>query len=440
VTNPHSTVRPRALPATLALLLLLTLLLSACSLGSTSVTGGATTGSSTGETPDDNGSGQGENSYSPYQMRVAYGVESLYKKGMTGKGQTVVLIESFGSPTLQRDVDVFSQKFNLPKITVKQLAPLGTKPFDPTNNDMVGWAYETTEDVEIIHAMAPDAGIVVLSSPVAETEGVTGFPEFLKLMQYARDNKLGSVVSQSYGASEISLNDDAGKQLVATFNDFYQKTTTENKITFFASSGDGGASDYASAQDFEDHQLANERTTSFPHDSPWVTSVGGTLLTIRGSSVSETAWQDSGGGFSQFFSTPSYQQQLSSATQTQFQNRRGVPDVASSADVDHGMAMYVFGRWAIANGTSAGSPLWAALTAIADQMAGHPLGFINPAIYKIGASDKATQDFRDITKGNNNQLEVGVQGYPAVAGWDPVTGFGSPIADKLLPDLIAATS
>jgi subtilase family serine protease len=438
VTYPRFTQRSR-LAAVMLALLLLSLVLSSCGL-STGITGGSTTGGSTSDTPDDNGSGMGVNVYSPYQMRVAYGVESLYKKGMTGKGQTVVIINSFGSPTLQKDLDVFSDKFNLPKTTVKVLAPLGTKPFDSSDDDMSGWAVETTLDVEMVHAMAPGANITLLTSPVSETEGVQGFPEFLKLMQYARDNNLGSVVSQSYGASEISLDDAAGRQLVAQMSDFYQQATTQNKMTFFAASGDGGASDYASAEDWAKHVLANERTTSFPHDVPWITSVGGTVLTIRGSSASETAWQDSGGGFSQFFSTPSYQSQLPDATKAQFQGRRGVPDVSASADPGHGLAIYLFGRWTVVGGTSAASPLWAGLTAVGNQMAGRPLGFINPALYKIGASDKAKTDFRDITTGNNNQPEVGVDGFPAVAGWDPVTGFGSPIADKLLPDLIAATS
>ena len=438
MTYPRFTQRSRLAAVTLALLLL-SLVLSSCGL-STRITGGSTTGGSTSDTPDDNGSGLGVNVYSPYQMRVAYGVESLYKKGMTGKGQTVVIIDSFGSPTLQKDLDVFSDKFNLPKTTVKVLAPLGTKPFDSSDDDMTGWAVETTLDVEMVHALAPGANITLLTSPVSETEGVQGFPEFLQLMQYARDNSLGSVVSQSYGASEISLDDTAGRALVAQMSDFYQQATTQNKMTFFASSGDGGASDYADAEDAANHVLANERTTSFPHAVPWVTSVGGTVLTIRGSAASETAWQDSGGGFSEFFSMPSYQAQLPDATEAQFQGRRGVPDVSASADPGHGLAIYVNGHWTVVGGTSAASPLWAGLIAVGNQMAGRPLGFINPALYKIGASDKAKTDFRDITTGNNNQPEVGVDGFPAVAGWDPVTGLGSPIADKLLPDLIAATS
>ena len=111
----------------------------------------------------------------PYQFRVAYGVEALTEKGFTGKGQTVVDIVSFGSPTLQQDMDVFDKQFGLPPINIQIINPLGTKPFDPTNKDMVGWAGETTLDVQIIHAIAPDAGIVVLTSPVSETEGIIGF-------------------------------------------------------------------------------------------------------------------------------------------------------------------------------------------------------------------------------------------------------------------------
>jgi hypothetical protein len=78
--------------------------------------------------------------------------------------------------------------------------------------------------------------------------------------------------------------------------------------------------------------------------------------------------------------------------------------------------------------------------AIADQMAGHPLGFINPTLYKLAASSDYTRDFNDITTGENSvdYNGVNVKGYPAVTGWDPVTGLGTPVLDKLLPDLIAA--
>ncbi|HEY6286898.1 MAG TPA: S53 family peptidase [Ktedonobacteraceae bacterium] len=352
-------------------------------------------------------------------------------------------IVSYGSPTLQQDMDTFDQQFGLPPITIKVLSPLGTIPVDhPATKDLAGWAGETTLDVQIMHAIAPDAGIVVLTSPVNETEGTIGLPQFLQLEQYAISNHLGNIISQSFGASEVTLNNAAGKQEVQTWDAFFKQATTQQGITFFASSGDNGATDY---KDLQATQLSPNPTTSFPTDDPWVTSVGGTSLNRDGTAFQETAWNSnggaSGGGFSSFFPKPSYQQNLPSSVQNQPNNRRGVPDVAGDANPSTGLAFYNSSiGWDLAGGTSASAPLWAAFMAIANQMAGHPLGFINPTLYKLAASNAYTQDFHDITIGNNNVNHdgVSVQGYPAVTGWDPVTGLGTPVLDKLLPDLIAS--
>jgi len=141
--------------------------------------------------------------YTPYQLQIAYGVESLIKQGFTGKGQTVVDIVSFGSPTLQQDMDAFDRRFGLPDITLQIISPLGTKPFNPSNKDMAGWAGETTLDVQLIHAIAPDAGIVVLTSPISESEGTISLPEFLQFEQYAVDHHFGNFVSNRSRASEV---------------------------------------------------------------------------------------------------------------------------------------------------------------------------------------------------------------------------------------------
>jgi len=375
----------------------------------------------------------------PYDLRVAYGVQSLIERGFTGKGQTIVDIVSYGSPTLQRDMDIFDRQFDLPPITIKVLSPIGTVPFNPRGKDMLGWAEETTLDVQIIHAIAPDAGIVVLTSPVDETEGTIGLPEFRRLEQYAVTNHLGNIISQSFGASEVTLKDAAGQQEIQKWDAFFKQATTNEGITFFASSGDGGATDYA---DLQATKLSPTPTTSFPTDDPWITSVGGTTLHHKGTGFQEVAWSMSGGGFSSFFATPSYQQTLPDSVQKLLNQRRGVPDVSGDADPSTGLAFYSGGEWNLAGGTSASAPLWAAFMAIANQMAGHPLGFINPALYKLAASDNYVQDFHDITDGNNSVYRDGVhvQGYPAVQGWDPVTGLGTPIAEKLLPDLIATVN
>ena len=376
--------------------------------------------------------------FTPHQLRVAYGVESLIEHGFTGKGQTVVDIVSFGSPTLQQDMDVFDQEYGLPPITIQVISPLDAtvKKYDPRHDEQ-GWAGETELDVQIIHALAPDAGIVVLTSPVAETEGTIGLPEFRQLVQYTIDHHLGSIVSQSWGASEVTLKDAAGQAEIQKWDALFKQATTQQGITFFSSSGDNGATDY---EDLQGRQLSPTATTSFATDDPWVTSVGGTSIRRTGTTVSETAWPDSGGCFSTFFPMPDYQKTLPASVQSQFKNRRGVPDVSAAADPETGLAFYFQGGWNLTGGTSASAPLWAGLMAIANQKAGRPLGFINPGLYKLAASSTYTQDFRDITVGNNseNKQGVNVQGYSAGPGWDPVTGLGSPIAEKLIPDLIAA--
>ncbi len=284
------------------------------------------------------------NCQSPRSMRVAYGVESLMQHGFTGKGQTVVDIVSFGSPTLQADMDVFDRNFYLPPITIKVLAPLGTVPFDPASKDMNGWAGETELDVQVIHAIAPDANIVVLTSPVSETEGTIGLPEFLKLEQYAVNNHLGTIISQSWGASEVTLKDSAGQQEIQKWDAFFKQATTTQGMTFFGSSGDNGSTDFA---DLKATILSKQPTTSFPTDDPWVTSVGGTSLSRAGNtSFQETAWNNqfgaSGGGYSTFFSRPVYQGVKSTPM-------RGVPDVSGDADPLTGLAIYS-GGWQLGGG------------------------------------------------------------------------------------------
>ena len=375
--------------------------------------------------------------FTPHAMRVAYGVEPLIQKGFTGKGQTVIDIVSFGSPTLQTDVDAFSKQFGLPQVNIKIIAPLNVKEYDP-NGDKNGWIGETTLDVEMIHAMAPDAGIVVLVSPVAETEGTIGLPEFRQLTQYAIDHHLGTIVTNSWGASEATLQNTAGQQEIQKWNTLFQQATTQQGFTFLAASGDHGATD---AIDPAGQVLAKTPTTSFANDSPWVTSVGGTTLTRVGATTNERVWDSAGGaagggGYSQFFKEPSYQQTLPTSVQSQLNNRRGVPDVSAAADPSTALAYYVSDHWQMIGGTSASTPLWAGIIAIANQMAGHSLGFIDPGLYKVAMSNNYNQDFHDITVGNNSFN--GVQGAPAVQGWDASSGLGSPNAEKLLPDLIAA--
>ena len=148
--------------------------------------------------------------YSPVQYQQAYNLNPLYRAKITGKGRTIVIVNSFGSPTIRHDLAVFDRQWGFPNPTLNILA-LGKIPkFSPGNASMVGWAEETTLDVEYAHAIAPGANILLLETPVAETEGVTGFPEMMNAEKYVIDHNLGDVISQSFGATENTFPGFAG--------------------------------------------------------------------------------------------------------------------------------------------------------------------------------------------------------------------------------------
>lgn len=367
--------------------------------------------------------------------------------GFTGKGQTIVIIDSFGSPTIRHDLKVFDKSYGLPDPpSFRILAPLGTIAFNPTLiPDQIGWAFETTLDVEWSHAIAPDANIVLMTSPVDETEGVQGLPEFLFLEEYAISHNLGMIVSQSWGATENTLFTPGGRQIFKQFNDFY-KQAGQNGVTFFASTGDSGSSNV----DINGN-IYPFPTVGFPASSPYVTAVGGTSLfaSSSGNYQHETVWDEvaqgagaGGGGISQVFKEPGYQKaNLPASDQSLLNGFRGIPDISYNADPLTFILVYISipvpgippGFYQI-GGTSEGSPQWAGIIAIADQMAGHALGFLNPALYQLGNSNKAANSYHDITVGNNGYN--GIPGYDATPGWDPASGWGTPKVSSLLPALI----
>ncbi len=381
--------------------------------------------------------------YSPQEIRNAYGVAPLINSGFIGTGQTIVIIDLFGSPDPLNDLRQFDADYNLPDPpSFKVLSPLGTVPLDKKNDDQVGWAQETDLDVQWAHVMAPGASIVLLTSPVSETQGLQGVPEFYKLEKYAVDNHLGKVISQSWGTTEETLFMPAGKKVMDDFNTFFKDAASQQGITFLAASGDAGTAN----PDVNNHNYSFP-TVGFPADSPWVTAVGGTSLyaDTHGKYQSEKVWNKgigsaSGGGYSQYFKAPDYQQNyLPKSFQTASHGFRGVPDVAFNADPETSVPVYLgfmpSPGYYLFGGTSAGTPQWAGIIADANQMAGHPLGFLNKSLYKIGHDPKLySRTFYDIVDGNN--VQGNVAGFSATPGWDAVTGWGTPKADFLVPLLV----
>ena len=379
--------------------------------------------------------------YNPQEIRTAYGIDGLLSQGNNGTGQTIIIVDSFGSPTIASDLHTFDTAFGIPDPpSFKIYTPLGTKPFDPSNGTMVSWAAETTLDVEWAHAIAPGANIALMTSPVSETQGVQGMPQFLSLEQFALDHNLGKIISQSWGTTENTLFNPGGRKVFASFNNFYKQAAAAH-VSVFGSSGDSGV-----ANPNIKGKIYPFPTVNFPSSSPYVTAVGGTNLfaSTQGVYQSETAWNGSGGGVSQTFPEPDYQlHNLNRSDQKILKGNRGLPDIAYNASPKTPILIYLSflpgqaGWYAIA-GTSEGSPQWAGLIADGNQLAGHPLGFINPALYSIGNSSQAPSAYHDVTTGNNSSQ--GITGYTATPGWDPVTGWGSPKAATLLMDIIHAQS
>jgi len=378
--------------------------------------------------------------YSPQEMRTAYGLNGLIDAGMVGAGETIIIIDSYGSPTIKADLAVFDQGFGIPdppSFTI--LAPLGTLPWNSTT---LSWAGEVTLDVEWAHAMAPGASIVLMTSPVNETEGVQGMPQFLVLERYALDHHLGKIISQSWSATENTLFLDTagpgGPRVIADFEAFYRRAAREH-VTVLAAAGDSGSSNVET----NGVTYYPFPTVGYPASSPHVTGVGGTTLyaDTSGNYQYETVWNDAGccaggGGISQLFKIPDYQRfSLRPRVQHELGGMRGVPDISYNADCNNAILVYLSflgpdsAGWYAICGTSEGSPQWAGIVADLNQYAGRPLGFLNPALYAAGGLGQFYHFGHDITVGNNALVDVPgavAPGYSATRGWDLASGWGTP--------------
>ncbi|MFC5720722.1 S8 family serine peptidase [Streptomyces gamaensis] len=378
--------------------------------------------------------------YNPLQYRRAYNLDPLYKAGITGKGRTIVIVDSFGSPTIQHDLDVYSKQFGLPSTKV-QVVKWGNVPqFDPKNKDMSGWAGETTLDVEMAHAVAPDAKIVLVETAVAETEGTTGLPEMMDAEKYLIDHGVGDVITQSFGATENTFPgfDKGDFSSIKNLRYAFQ-AAAQRGVTVLASSGDGGATDNTA----DGKGFYKERVNSWPSSDPLVTSIGGTQLHLdeQGDRTApESVYNDhgaGGGGQSHVFERPRFQNVVRDVVG----ERRGTPDVSMAAAVDGGAWVYSSydpdaTGWDVSGGTSEAGPLFSGIVALADQAAGHRLGTINDALYALyaqSACDPCT-GIVDVKDGTNNSY-MGVTGYTAVPGYDMATGVGTVDAARFVPAL-----
>ncbi|MGA5824343.1 S53 family peptidase [Kitasatospora sp. NPDC094028] len=448
---------------------------------------------STGATPPTQAqcASAGRRCFGPQAVRAAYNLAPLYANGNDGRGQTIAILDSYGSDTMAHDLHVFDQAFGVTAMcgeegvtcrpgmpTFSELhvqgSPGTTAP--PSTSQGTGqenkaaWALEVALDVETAHAMAPGANILLVTTPTAETLGTQGFPALMDAEQYVVDHHLATVISQSFAASEGSF---GSPQAIQPLRHAFQSAAL-NGVTVLGSSGDNGTAGSEKTPVKSGGTTLPYPSVEWPASDPLVTGVGGTFLCTdpgatggrtvdstdnpaacqANAGASEVGWTDAGGGFSQVFDKPAYQSALPAGS-TPIGARRGVPDVALQASPGTGALVYLSlppdglsglhcgatpcsSGWYDIGGTSLSCPQWAGLIAIADQLNGGGLGPINPALYKLGADPaKYAADFNDVTLGNNT-ADPTVPGYPATAGWDPITGLGTPNAAALLPDLVSA--
>jgi subtilase family serine protease len=388
---------------------------------------------------------QGE-CHTPQVIRAAYGIQPLLDRGIDGRGETVTVLSpapssstsassagGSGPPAppattdVRQDLAAFDSEFGLPAARIEVVTTLGgsTEPWWEATGEEVG-------DFEVLHTVAPGATlrVVWLPSDVLTTQA-TATNAMVAALRLAVTHT--DVASISWSIGEHYFTNAQLTQIQATL-----QWAAAHHVTVDAASGDHGASS-------DPWWGTAYKEVSLPSSSPLVLGVGGTTLTADSSSGAyegETAMTGppdagSGGGFSSVYARPGYQNGVAGTAQT-----RGVPDVSAAAVGNISFVFTSDGETYILalEGTSGSAPLWGGVVMLADQLAHHDLGLVNPALYRIAGSPAYHQAFHDITAGDNTVTLLGVTitGYQAGPGWDPVTGLGSPNAQVLVP-LLAAT-
>ncbi|MGA2617990.1 MAG: hypothetical protein ABSF26_10295 [Thermoguttaceae bacterium] len=344
----------------------------------------------------------GFNGYTPAQMRAAYGFDKVSFDGVQGdgSGQTIAIVDAYDDPCIAGDLQAFSAQFGLPQFvsnpkngpTFTKMGQTGSKKALPVP-DASGWSTEIALDCEWAHAIAPKANMILVE---ANSNSDT---DLYAAVWEAASQKGVSVVSMSWGGPEY----DRAAQ--AAYDKQFSAYVAKG-VAFVASAGDSAGQ------------------VIYPSASAYVISVGGTSLTLAADNTvsSESAWIDSGGGPSAFEQERAWQQGV------QKTGVRMTSDVAYNANPHTGVVVLDSwgGGWWIVGGTSAGSPQWAALLAIANQ---------GRTLAKVGTLKAAIADlyaqtaYRDIT--------AGYSCYYAQPGYDLPTGLGVPQADQLVPALVS---
>jgi kumamolisin len=348
--------------------------------------------------------------YAPPQVAKAYDFPAT----VTGNGQCVALIELGGGFREDDLSDYFSSLgIPLPKVEAVSVLRADNRPGKPSGPDA-----EVMLDIEVLGSVAPGADIAVYFAPNTDQ----GFIDAVSTAVHDKVRR-PSVVSISWGGAESTWTAQAMQQMEEAFS-----AAAAMGVTVTVASGDNGSSDGV------DDGLAH---VDFPASAPHALACGGTRLQMDGERIeTETVWDDGpgggagGGGISDVFAVPSYQQDAGIPPSANPGGRigRGVPDICGNADPDTGYMVLVDGETVTVGGTSAVAPLCAGLVALLNESLGRSVGFLQPFLY----SPTGTAALHDITLGSNGA-------YSARPGWDACSGLGSPDGAELLAAMQAVS-
>jgi len=360
----------------------------------------------------------GQTCYTPVDLRSAYDIPDTIDGQPAGTGTTIMIVDAYGSPTAQSDLDSFSTTMGIPSTSLRVYTPVGMPDWSAPDDNEYGWAGETDLDVQWAHAIAPGAAIDLVVSPDAADS-------LDQAMRWGLAHLRPDTVSMSYGDPELDWLTDRDSRLVYAEDSAAYARAVTTGTTLFASSGDS----------WSDNNLGRSNFVT-PADDPNVVAVGGTTLNdgLDPSLPDEFVWND-------------YDACPYGCSYGVFGGTGGAPSLTTGkqgSDVAYNASDYTSvltyegfhpdpadnGLY-FSGGTSAGAPQWAALTADIDQAVGHDLGNIRPALPTWAARGGLT----DVTSGDNASATYR-WGYRASRGWDVPTGYGTPDVGNLI-DLLA---
>jgi kumamolisin len=360
---------------------------------------------------------------SPEALLATYNATQLAKNGFTGKGQTIVIFAFNGFA--QSDLDTFATTFGLPKFTPTVVGSQLPEPYG-----------ETTMDLEVAHAIAPDARKVVVNArPTVEGDGA--YVKIGKMLEDTERQFPGAVwnFSIGWGCDKLVTAADLAPVRSALAD------AHENGTTAFDASGDLAGLECKGGDDWDSPPGPSDVGLDSVASLPEMTSVGGTTLSTdaKGGWLSEQAWfdvplsQGTGGGVSALFDLPWWQQVAArSGAAKGNTGKRLTPDIAAVADPFTGVKIVLDGQTVVGGGTSQSAPIWAGLTAVMNQYmisnGGRLIGDLNPLLYRIAAG-APLPGFRDVTLGGNAVDTAG-------PGYDLVSGLGTPDVDNLVRNLV----